>query len=118
MARDVAWESMDDGYEEAARRLARFILTTLRAHPGIQAAPVETTWDFAGWRVEARMADEPCPILAAGWAERLKAADPEGYATAVEDITGFMWGWAVNAARYVLGLGPVANPALVEVEVG
>ena len=29
-------------------------------------------------------------------------------------LTGFMWGWAVNAARRCEGLGPVRNPAIVE----
>jgi hypothetical protein len=31
---------------------------------------------------------------------------------AYEDCTGFMWGWAVNAAKYVVGASPVANPAI------
>lgn len=29
-------------------------------------------------------------------------------------LTGFMWGWATNAARHCLELGPVPNPAIVE----
>lgn len=33
------------------------------------------------------------------------------------ELTGFQWGWAVNAARKILGLGPVPNPALWEFRV-
>ena len=29
------------------------------------------------------------------------------------DLTGFMWGWAVNAVRYVLGEKPIRNPAII-----
>lgn len=29
------------------------------------------------------------------------------------DLTGFMYGWAVNAVRYVLSSQPVPNPAVV-----
>lgn len=30
-------------------------------------------------------------------------------------ITGFQWGWAVNAARYAIDLAPEPNPAIVTV---
>jgi hypothetical protein len=30
------------------------------------------------------------------------------------DLTGFMWGWAVNAARFVLEQPPVSNPAIID----
>ena len=33
------------------------------------------------------------------------------------DLTGFMWGWAVNAARAILELPPVPNPAILVIEV-
>jgi len=29
------------------------------------------------------------------------------------DLTGFMYGWAVNAVRYILSAKPVANPAII-----
>jgi len=31
------------------------------------------------------------------------------------DLTGFMYGWAINAIRYVLTEPPVANPAIVQI---
>ena len=33
------------------------------------------------------------------------------------DLTGFMYGWAVNAVRYVLSAKPVENPAIVKMEI-
>lgn len=33
------------------------------------------------------------------------------------DLTGFMFGWAVNAVRYVLHKGPIKNPAIIEIKV-
>ena len=31
------------------------------------------------------------------------------------ELTGFMWGWAYNAAARVLGLNAQPNPAIVEI---
>jgi hypothetical protein len=31
-------------------------------------------------------------------------------------ITGFQWGWAVNAARFAESLPPEPNPAIITVE--
>jgi len=39
----------------------------------------------------------------------------EGIDLAALGLTGFQWGWAVNAARYALGELPVPNPAIIEV---
>jgi len=33
-------------------------------------------------------------------------------------LSGFQWGWAVNAARKIVGLGPVPNPALLTISIG
>lgn len=30
-------------------------------------------------------------------------------------LTGFQWGWAVNAAKYIVGAPPVPNPAILTV---
>lgn len=31
------------------------------------------------------------------------------------DLTGFMYGWAINAVRYTLSAKPVANPAIITI---
>lgn len=47
----------------------------------------------------------------------LKEARPDLAAT-FSDITGFQWGWAVNAAKYIVGQPPVPNPAIVTIPRG
>jgi hypothetical protein len=37
----------------------------------------------------------------------------EGVDLGALGLTGFQWGWAVNAARYALSELPVANPAIL-----
>ncbi len=44
--------------------------------------------------------------------EIIKRIYPE-HLSVFRDLTGFMWGWAVNAARNILDLGPLPNPALM-----
>lgn len=38
-----------------------------------------------------------------------------GVAIDALDLTGFMWGWAANAARYCVELPPAPNPAIMEI---
>lgn len=52
--------------------------------------------------------------------KRVQDTDPyeamkwDGYDLDPLGMTGFMWGWAVNAARAILELPPVPNPAILE----
>jgi hypothetical protein len=111
--------TIEDFYSDSARRCGRFILTCVRAHPELQDAPTETVYDWATWRESGGPnRNEMPPVLQRGWSDLLKEIDPEGYRAAVAEITGFQWGWAANAARFALNLPPVANPAIVEIEVG
>lgn len=48
--------------------------------------------------------------------QTLKEARPDLVEGTLEELTGFMWGWAVNAARYVSGLPAVPNPAIVTID--
>jgi len=48
-------------------------------------------------------------------------ADSKGVAEMVDnegdyDLTGFMFGWAMNAVRYILGGKPNPNPAIVTID--
>ncbi len=99
-------------YDDAALGMARFILTTLRAHPDIATHPVEMELDMKN------STPDNIIVTCKGWSGLLKEVDPEGYARACSGISGFQWGYAVNAARYVLDLHEVANPALVTVHIG
>lgn len=99
-----------DSYDSAARCLGKFILLALRARPELHNVPTETVYD---WKKNFDGTHMP-PVLQRGLSDLLKDVDPEGYKAAVDGVTGFQWGWAVNAARYVLQLPPVKNPALME----
>jgi len=103
-----------ESYDDAALYTAKFILTALRAHPEIQTAPVEDAYDFSGIELGQRMPDV-IPLTQKGWPALLKEIDPAGYDAAVDEITGFMWGWATNAARYILDLPEVPNPAIITI---
>jgi len=96
-------------YDDAARYTAKFLLVTLRAHPEIAVQPVESELDFKN------STPDNIIVTRKGWSDLLKEVDPTGYEKAVNGISGFMWGWAVNAARYVLDLHEVPNPAIIEI---
>ncbi len=76
-----------DGYSEASRWLARRYLLLLE-----EGSETQDAWDA----FEARWPDD---VHEAG------------------GMTGFMHGWALNAALYTLKLPPTPNPALVTIEV-
>lgn len=87
----------EDSYGETARLCARYLLEYLTAHPEDVTLPLdqwlpyrtsEGVWDKA-------MAENP----------RLKEMD----------LTGFMVGWAFNAARRCIELPPAPNPALMTI---
>lgn len=107
---DNPWGTDEDGYNESARLLGRFILENLRAHADLQDAPIMSKYDLDSWD-----GNGPAPVIVAGLDKRLEVLDYAGYKQAVDGVTGFMWGWAVNAARYALDLPQQPNPALVTV---
>ena len=48
----------------------------------------------------------------------MKRVEPEWHAAHYDvfgEMTGFMWGWGVNAARRCLDLLPVHNPAILTI---
>lgn len=110
------------GYERTGWLLARGILETYETFPMLQTWPSEPVYlrddrgnmvwsDGRGVRLSVGLSETIKTLHAGG---HLKTA---GYLDAYEGCTGFQWGWAVNAARKVLGLGAVPNPAILEVGV-
>jgi hypothetical protein len=72
-------------YGECARRVARAILEFWMEDPQRATIPPENVYETHG-----------IPLDELG-------------------ITGFQWGWGVNAARRCVELPPVPNPAIVEI---
>lgn len=79
----------EDGYSEACRILAKLLLT---------------------YSLEDRTA------LGRDCYRDLKAHFPDSAET-IAGITGFMWGWSVNAAPRCSGMPPVPNPAVITIEI-
>ena len=104
-------------YGETARYAARLIVEFLEAHPEHLTTPGEAEGAF---QVDGREATREEVMSGAAKFVRLRdglyeVMETEGVYLGDLDLTGFMWGWAFNAARKVLGLGPVPNPAIVEI---
>ncbi len=95
---DEAFEAMirqatDAGsYDGCANVAARAVLEHLEAHPEHLALDAE-----------------------GGLYDHVKASASAEAKAAFSEMTGFMWGWAVNAARHILKQKPVPNPAIVEI---
>lgn len=111
-----------DTYEEGARLCARYLLEYLIAHPEDMQRPLDATYDWNRLRAEhgdTFVAAEVLPKyrLSEGLFDLAATANPDLKAM-TPDLTGFMVGWAFNAARRCLELPPAPNPALMEVGPG
>lgn len=94
-------------YNDTARLAAKWLLRHLRDHPTDINLPIDGRYECAipgDWttsrKVERDLYDaikESCPSF-----------DELG-------LTGFMWGWAANAARRCLEAPPLPNPAILDV---
>lgn len=80
------------GYEGCANRAARLVLEHLEAHPDAIA--------LSGDDLYAAVKGE---------------ATREDLDHVLSELTGFMWGWAVNAARHVLKRSSLPNPAILTI---
>jgi hypothetical protein len=109
----------EDSYGEAARLCARYLLEYLTAHPEDSTLPLDPTYNWD--RARAELGRSPDSIeemnryrTGEGLWDRAAAVTPQ---LRQMDLTGFMVGWAFNAARRCLELPPAANPAILTVAV-
>jgi len=87
-----AHDAIDDThYDAQALFAAKCVIWTMRSYPHLAAVDDEELYR------EVKRLASPAARLSLG------------------SLTGFMWGWAVNAARAVLELEPLPNPAIVDV---
>jgi hypothetical protein len=99
-----------DGYGLSARIAARCILEHMEAHPADRASSPTGEWTAEEQAEFRRSGAVPAPKR--DWYAATKETHPQ---IADLGLTGFQVGWAVNAARNILGLGPVRNPAILTI---
>ncbi|MCL2393271.1 MAG: hypothetical protein FWC87_01180 [Acidimicrobiaceae bacterium] len=113
----------------------RALETVLGGAPQPAADERQSVEDMRTWLLEAGPYDEATEYgeaarCAGGAILRWALENPERFASTeghdlydslvaegirFEGISGFMWGWAENAARRCLDLPPKPNPAIVEI---
>jgi len=103
------------GYGDCADMVAGMILMFYGAHPEARAWPVDGEYH---WEVDGKAVSAFTP-------EAQLVRDGPDLSTEVNKftdgklnglgITGFQWGWAVNAARFAADLPPEPNPAIITI---
>lgn len=98
------WERAtgDDGYEMSGLALARALLTVAEDDPALLDVSAERENDPTGW--EAANNDKLWEAAMDRW---------EGLDDWLGGVSGFQYGWAHNAVRYVLGAEATGNPAIM-----
>lgn len=118
----VSIDNAHDSYNNASLFTAKLILTWLLEEPSRALSPIENEYalDDNGRMKWVDDNGNPTPlshghaiVRTHGWYDRMKA---DGYALGDLGLTGFMWGWAVNAARRCVELPSVPNPAILTLE--
>jgi hypothetical protein len=114
-----------DGYSETGRRVAKAFLAYLRDHPEHARLSGNAVYDDVP-PTDPRAAGQPPAFTRAedgwvfvetvpGWYELVKPTLSGKALDQLTGITGFMNGWAVNAARRCLELPAVSNPAIMTI---
>ena len=106
MAAIIRATTEPSGYDGTANYAAHLILDWLEADPTRAQGPTENVYE------DGPNGEWTGVVKEVGWYDRMKA---DGIPMAQLDLTGFMWGWAVNAARAIVELPPVPNPAILTV---
>lgn len=103
-----------ESYDEAAMQAARLIYDFVTEDPlERRKIPAETEYDWQGDPDHGSEGLKPEYLKALGLYDVMKE---HGIDLASLGLTGFQWGWAVNAARYALAELPVPNPAIITIE--
>lgn len=112
---DEVWYSKRTGaqitfdYSKAAECAGRAVLDFMDAHPDLADSPLETEYPAdIDWGTFGT-SEFPGP-LRKGMYDVMKE---HGVNLSLLGLTGFMWGWAYNAARAARGEEPQPNPAII-----
>lgn len=98
-------DTYEHTYDGTADWTANRIISWLMQDPQRAQSPTENVY---GVRDDGTTDYET--IAVPGWYDRMK---DDGFDLSELGLSGFMWGWAVNAARRMMELPEVSNPAIV-----
>lgn len=99
-------------YDDACLYTAKLILEYWAVSEERETIPAETVYDTPPDFWETFDGTQVPPVKELGLYERMKQ---DGIDLASLGLSGFQWGWAVNAARFIKGLPPEPNPAIVTI---
>ena len=105
-------------YGECALAYARVLLEAYETHPALRDHPTESVYLNGQDGKAVFSPDGGLVRLVPDIYEVLKRLHPDEECwqqKVMNELTGFMVGWAVNAVRYALGDPPRPNPAMVEI---
>lgn len=107
------WQGMELnlGYGEAADVAARAILDFIETYPEYEDAPGENQYAEDCWEGFDGSAEKMPKPIRLGLYDLMKAA---GHDLGKLDLTGFMWGFAYNTARWLRYEQGEGNPAIIE----
>jgi len=106
-----------DSYDGAALGIARVIVEAIEKYPSLRSVPMEADFlrDATG---EVVWDGDNLICYCMGLYDILKKIHPDKSSPerqVMDGMTGFMWGWAYNAAARILGLASQPNPAIMEI---
>lgn len=115
---DGEWVQAKDGgdsYSRGADYMAGAVLAYFTEHPEAKDWPTDQEYERDS-RGQLKYGEDGHLIKVGPdlYSEVKAYAGPAG-TRVFEDCTGFMWGWAVNCARWVSDLPPHANPAILTI---
>lgn len=112
-------------YSGCANRAALAVLDLFEARPETQQWPAEAegafhvkaTGELATQEELRSLNFEDMEFRPTGpdLYSTVKELRPDLYDEIFSQMTGFQWGWAVNAAKYIVGAPPVPNPAIITI---
>lgn len=107
----------DAAYENCAMAAAHAILDAFVVDPGLVVAPTEMDYDWDADPDRGAQGMKPEYLRSRGLYALMEERAPAQYeALHRMGLSGFQWGWAVNAARRCIQLAPVPNPAILTID--
>lgn len=108
---------VSESYDGCATATARIILEAMEMYPELQNQPTETPY-LKGPDGKLAFSHDGGLIPTGrdlGDVLRKLHAEDSPQAIVLGELSGFQWGWAVNAARRCLSLSEKPNPALLTI---